>query len=62
MTLPASGWPAGDRPPGLAAQWVAARRAREPGRRSCEGAGVPVEPEDQVELGVGNGSFPEAGL
>jgi len=29
----------------------------EPGKRSCEGAGGPVEPEGQVELASGMGSF-----
>ncbi|MCX6673517.1 MAG: hypothetical protein NTY37_07045 [Methanothrix sp.] len=34
----------------------------EPGKRSCEGAGGPVEPEGQVELASGEGSFPGAGF
>jgi len=37
-------------------------RAWEPGKRSCEGAGGPVEPEGQVELASGKGSFPGAGF
>jgi hypothetical protein len=34
----------------------------EPGKRSCEGAGGPVESEGQVELASGKGSFPGAGF
>ena len=50
----------GARPPGPAALWVAAQAGPEPGKRSCEGAGGPVEPEGQVELASGKGSFPGA--
>jgi len=32
------------------------------GKRSCEGAGGPVEPGDQVVLASGKGSFPGAGF
>jgi len=47
--------PAGARPPGLAALWVAARRAREPGSNARSRArehagGQQQEPKDEIVL------------